>query len=89
MRRLNKRHHFGTTGFQNTTCYTGFRARIFRIFSVKWRMRRQIARRALDADTVGESAEAWRELFGDVFPKAPGDDGDKGSGKGDTPRERL
>lgn len=42
----------------------------------------QIARRALDADTVGESADAWRELFGDIFAKAPGDDGDKGSGKG-------
>lgn len=42
----------------------------------------KIARRALDADTIGESAEAWRELFGDVFPKPPGDDGDRGSGKG-------
>lgn len=42
----------------------------------------QTARRALDADTVGESAEAWRELFGNAFPKPPGDDDDKGSGKG-------
>lgn len=42
----------------------------------------KIARRALDADTIGESAEAWRELFGDMFPKLPGDDGDRGSGKG-------
>jgi Second Messenger Oligonucleotide or Dinucleotide Synthetase domain len=42
----------------------------------------KIARRALDADTIGESAEAWQELFGDVFPKPPGDDGDRSSGKG-------
>ena len=42
----------------------------------------QTARRALDADSVVESARAWRELLGDAFPKAPGDNGDEKSGKG-------
>jgi hypothetical protein len=42
----------------------------------------KIARRALDADTVGESAEAWIELFGDAFPKPPEGSGEQGSGKG-------
>jgi len=54
----------------------------FSIFLSQVKDAAQIARRALDADTVGESAEAWQELFGDVFPKAPGGDGDKSSGKG-------
>lgn len=54
-----------------------------------------IARRALDADTLKESADAWRELFGDKFPKAPddgrsnNDGGNKSAyiGRGYTKRE--
>jgi hypothetical protein len=55
----------------------------------------KIARRALDATTVKSSADAWRELFGSYFPKAPEDDdrdgGDDGgssskSSGGFTPR---
>jgi hypothetical protein len=57
-----------------------------------------IAREALDADTVKKSADKWRELFGDKFPKAPddsrdGDNGGSGSGsyinKGYTRREEV
>jgi hypothetical protein len=43
----------------------------------------QIARRALDADTVRESANTWRELFGEAFPKPPEGDPGKESDKGD------
>lgn len=39
-----------------------------------------LAREALDADTVSESATKWRELFGNKFPPAPDDD------KRDDPR---
>jgi hypothetical protein len=49
----------------------------------------QIARRALDATTVSESAEAWRELFGDAFPKPPSDEGSKTSGGGFTKRTAV
>ncbi len=50
-----------------------------------------IARRALDATTVKESANEWRKLFGDKFPAPPEDD-DEGNSKnaktgGYTPRE--
>jgi len=38
-----------------------------------------IARRALDATTVRESADEWRKLFGDKFPEAPDENGDNGS----------
>jgi Second Messenger Oligonucleotide or Dinucleotide Synthetase domain len=38
-----------------------------------------IARRALDAMTVRESADEWRKLFGDKFPEAPDENGDNGS----------
>jgi hypothetical protein len=31
----------------------------------------EIARRALDSEDVGESAEAWKELFGSKFPDPP------------------
>jgi len=34
----------------------------------------KIARRALDAKSISASANAWRELFGDEFPKPPSDD---------------
>lgn len=33
-----------------------------------------LAREALDANTVSESANKWRELFGSKFPPPPGDD---------------
>lgn len=39
-----------------------------------------IARRALDATTVNESANEWRKLFGDKFPPPP-DDEDEGNSK--------
>ena len=39
----------------------------------------EIARRALDATTVRESADEWRKLFGDKFPEAPDENGDNGS----------
>lgn len=42
----------------------------------------RIARRALDADSVRESAAAWGELFGDAFPSAPDDGGGKSADKG-------
>jgi hypothetical protein len=42
----------------------------------------KIARRALEADSVRESAEAWRELFGDEFPAAPPSGGSDKSGEG-------
>ncbi len=52
-----------------------------------------IARRALDADSVKESAERWRELFGDKFPEPPPDDnGDRRGGPdkgGFTQREGV
>jgi hypothetical protein len=38
-----------------------------------------IARRALDATTVRESADEWRKLFGVKFPEAPDENGDNGS----------
>jgi hypothetical protein len=49
-----------------------------------------LARRALDATTVAESAKLWRELFGDEFPEGPDDDGGGGgSGSGGyTPRSK-
>ncbi len=40
-----------------------------------------LARRALDAVTVKNSARLWRDLFGDEFPAAP-DDGDDDIGGG-------
>jgi hypothetical protein len=49
----------------------------------------KIARKALDADDVADSANAWRELFGSKFPAPP----DNGNGKncaaigGFTPRK--
>lgn len=51
-----------------------------------------VARRAYDDQDERQSAEAWRELFGDKFPKPPpgggGDRGDGGSGgKGFTRRD--
>jgi len=51
-----------------------------------------VARRALDATTVNESAKEWRILFGDKFPLPPDDEddgGNSGSGKrgGFTPRK--
>jgi hypothetical protein len=38
----------------------------------------QIARRALDANNIRESALAWAELFGASFPEPPEDRGDTG-----------
>jgi hypothetical protein len=38
-----------------------------------------IARRALDATTVKNSADEWRRLFGDKFPEAPEENGDNGN----------
>lgn len=40
----------------------------------------KIARRALDATTVRDSALEWRKLFGDKFPAPPDDDDDEGNG---------
>lgn len=54
----------------------------FAIFLTQVTDAARTARRALDADSVVESARAWRELFGDAFPTAPGDNGDEKSGKG-------
>jgi Second Messenger Oligonucleotide or Dinucleotide Synthetase domain len=43
----------------------------------------KIAQRALDATTIVESANAWRELFGEEFPPPPPDkNGDGGPNKG-------
>lgn len=51
-----------------------------------------IARRALDATTVRESADEWRKLFGDKFPEAPPENGNDQSSSsksyGYTPREQ-
>ena len=49
----------------------------------------QLARQAFDATTVSESAEAWRELFGDAFPKPPSNEGSKVSGGGFTKRTAV
>jgi hypothetical protein len=49
----------------------------------------QIARRAFDATTVSESAEAWRELFGDAFPEPPSGEGNKTAGGGFTKRTAV
>lgn len=38
-----------------------------------------IAREALATKTVDESAQKWRELFGDKFPLPPGGSGDQGA----------
>lgn len=47
-----------------------------------------VARRALDAESVDESVKLWKQLFGDKFPKAPpqGGNGQKG---GYTPRQEI
>ncbi|HEX3126735.1 MAG TPA: nucleotidyltransferase [Thermoanaerobaculia bacterium] len=42
----------------------------------------KIAREALDATSTGESAAAWRRLFGDPFPEGPDDDSKSGPGGG-------
>lgn len=51
-----------------------------------------IARRALDATTVSESADEWQKLFGDRFPEAPPENGNDQSNSsksyGYTPREQ-
>ena len=39
-----------------------------------------VAREALDADSVEESAKLWRRLFGDNFPEPPSGNGDDGGG---------
>ena len=39
-----------------------------------------VARDALDADSVEESAKLWRLLFGDNFPEPPSGSGDNGGG---------
>jgi hypothetical protein len=44
----------------------------------------QTAREALDAQSIGESAAAWRRLFGDPFPEGP-DEGSKGGPGGGQP----
>jgi hypothetical protein len=52
----------------------------------------EIARKALDADTVKKSADLWRQLFGDEFPEAPDDDSGGGGGSssgGFTPRTKV
>jgi hypothetical protein len=41
-----------------------------------------IARRALDSQSEGESAAAWRELFGNRFPEGADEGGKSGSGGG-------
>jgi SMODS domain-containing protein len=43
-----------------------------------------VAQRAYDSADTEESAEGWRELFGEKFPKPPDEngDGDKGGGRG-------
>lgn len=45
-----------------------------------------LARAALNAETVKESAEKWRELLGDKFPAPPDEDDDRGVPGGFTPR---
>lgn len=49
-------------------------------FLTKVREAAQIARKALDTEGVDKSAEQWKILFGDEFPKPEGDDdsGDRG-----------
>lgn len=53
----------------------------------------QIARLAYAAETVKESADAWRELFGEKFPEAPDTKENSGSGGqnsgGYTPRATV
>ena len=39
-----------------------------------------VARDALEADSVAESAKLWRTLFGDNFPEPPSGDGNNGGG---------
>ena len=39
-----------------------------------------VARDALDADSIEESAKLWRQLFGDNFPEPPSGGGDNGDG---------
>ena len=46
----------------------------------------RLARRALDAESVRESAEAWRELFGDEFPAPPPSGGSDKSGEASPKR---
>jgi hypothetical protein len=41
----------------------------------------KIAKRAFDAKTISESANAWRELFGDEFPEPPSGNEDGGGSK--------
>ena len=46
----------------------------------------QVARGALEAETVKEKVEKWRQLFGDKFPPPPDNNGGSNRG-GYTPRE--
>ena len=59
----------------------------FRIFYEQCASAAKVARKALDSETIRESANLWRSLFGDCFPEAP-DNGNSGSSKtgGYTPR---
>jgi hypothetical protein len=47
----------------------------------------RLARRALDADDLVRSADLWRELLGDEFPKPPADTARVAAGAGFTPRK--
>jgi len=50
-------------------------------------MAAELTREALDAETVRDSANAWRELFGSRFPEPPPDEDSQGKAKGGyTPR---
>lgn len=47
-----------------------------------------VARDALNAESVEESAKLWRNLFGDNFPEPPSGDGNNGGGEG-GPQEQT
>ncbi len=46
----------------------------------------KIARKALDANTLKEQSQYWREIFGDKFPLAPDDNSGGGNNGGNNPK---
>ncbi len=54
----------------------------FASFHSQVRQAAKVAREAINADSVEESANLWGRMFGDDFPKPPGGGGDGGGNRG-------
>lgn len=69
-------------GVQSHNVLHKLSAKDFKAFHEYCEEASEIANRALEAKTVRESANAWRELFGDEFPEAPPGEDDGGPKSG-------